>query len=111
MDLISFKNTLLQRKIQLESNLEELEKDAPLLKDVVFEAEGLSAAYHAETKSRIMVIKQSIQDMLKRINNSLEKVKKGTYGICDRCGHNINAERLLAIPVTILCINCVNLAS
>ncbi len=111
MDLIPFKNTLLQRKIQLESNLEELEKDNPIQEEVVFEAEGLSAAYHAETKNRIMVIKQNIVDMLKKINQSLEKVKKGTYGICDHCGRKINAERLLAIPVTIFCINCVNPAS
>lgn len=67
-----------------------------------------AAAYFTERNSRILVIKRHIEDMLKKINYSLERVKKGTYGICDNCGKNINMERLLALPVTIFCISCVS---
>jgi RNA polymerase-binding transcription factor DksA len=30
----------------------------------------------------------------------------GTYGVCERCGKAIAAERLEALPWAILCIDC-----
>jgi YteA family regulatory protein len=40
------------------------------------------------------------------IDEALEKMEKGTYGICDACGSEITAERLEAVPYTTLCIRC-----
>jgi DnaK suppressor protein len=37
---------------------------------------------------------------------ALEKIKDGTYGVCEECGKEIEAERLDAMPVTSLCIEC-----
>jgi DnaK suppressor protein len=44
--------------------------------------------------------------LLKKIDEILEKIENGTYGICDACGEEINIKRLEARPVTTLCIDC-----
>lgn len=44
--------------------------------------------------------------LYKKINKALEKIKDGSYGVCDSCGEAIGIERLKARPVTDLCINC-----
>lgn len=44
--------------------------------------------------------------LLKKIDEILEKIENGTYGICEACGEEINIKRLEARPVTTLCIDC-----
>jgi len=51
-------------------------------------------------------IEFSLEKMLKDINKALEKIQKGTYGICNYCHKPIPEERLLARPVSSACIEC-----
>ena len=44
--------------------------------------------------------------LLNKIDQTLEKIERGTYGQCERCGEEIGVERLLARPVASLCISC-----
>ena len=44
--------------------------------------------------------------LLKKIDQALEKIEGGTYGICEACGEEINIKRLKARPVTTMCIEC-----
>jgi DnaK suppressor protein len=44
--------------------------------------------------------------LLKKIDEALEKIENGTYGICDTCGQEIGIKRLEARPVTTMCIDC-----
>ncbi|WP_461832297.1 TraR/DksA family transcriptional regulator [Aquifex sp.] len=43
---------------------------------------------------------------LKEIDYALEKIEKGVYGICERCGEEIPEQRLCAIPWTRYCAKC-----
>ncbi|NPA33102.1 MAG: TraR/DksA family transcriptional regulator [Aquificae bacterium] len=43
---------------------------------------------------------------LKEIDYALEKINKGFYGICERCGEEIGEQRLCAIPWTRYCAKC-----
>jgi DnaK suppressor protein len=43
---------------------------------------------------------------LKKINFALEKMDKGTYGLCEECDCEIKFERLMARPVAEMCISC-----
>jgi len=45
-----------------------------------------------------------LEDLLNSINHALEKIKKGKYGICEKCGQKISEERLRAYPAATLCI-------
>ena len=43
---------------------------------------------------------------LKKIDEALEEIENGTYGICKECGDEIEIKRLLARPTANLCIFC-----
>lgn len=43
---------------------------------------------------------------LKKINKTLDRIEKGTFGLCDDCDDPIAFERLLARPTAELCISC-----
>jgi len=43
---------------------------------------------------------------LARIEHALQRIREGTYGICEECGQQIPAARLKALPFTTLCVQC-----
>lgn len=43
---------------------------------------------------------------LTRIESALERIERGQYGDCIRCGEPINDERLDFDPAVLLCIGC-----
>ncbi len=43
-------------------------------------------------------------EILKAIDDALERIQNGTYGICEVCGKEIEEERLKTVPWTTLCI-------
>jgi DnaK suppressor protein len=43
---------------------------------------------------------------LSRIENALERIREGHYGLCEGCGCNIPIARLNALPYATLCIKC-----
>ncbi len=46
------------------------------------------------------------RQLLKKIDEVLEKIDAGNYGMCDACGEEIDINRLVARHVTTLCIDC-----
>ena len=42
----------------------------------------------------------------RNIDDALERIEEGTYGVCDACGLEIAEERLSAMPFTRLCRDC-----
>jgi DnaK suppressor protein len=44
--------------------------------------------------------------LIRKLQEALERIDKGTFGICERCSGSISEKRLLARPVTTLCIEC-----
>lgn len=44
--------------------------------------------------------------LIRKIQEALERIEDGTYGICEECGEDISVARLKARPVTTLCIKC-----
>jgi DnaK suppressor protein len=43
---------------------------------------------------------------LSRIENALERMREGQYGVCEACACNIPLARLNALPYATLCIKC-----
>ena len=54
----------------------------------------------------VMSIAQGEAREINHIDNTLNKIEKGEYGVCECCGGNINEQRLIAIPFVSLCIKC-----
>jgi DnaK suppressor protein len=46
------------------------------------------------------------KEKLLAINEALEKLKEGTYGICEECGEKITPGRLKVMPLARSCVNC-----
>lgn len=46
------------------------------------------------------------QDILFKIDEALNRLALGTYGICDSCGREIEKARLKAVPYSRMCIAC-----
>jgi DnaK suppressor protein len=51
-------------------------------------------------------LKQTDAKILQAIEEALQRMEKGTYGVCRDCGEPIAAARLEAIPWTRVCITC-----
>lgn len=66
-------------------------------------AEDGSSIAEAE---RIVAVTEDLQIILQQVNEALERMDKGTYGDCLRCGRRIQAARLQAFPYVAHCIEC-----
>ena len=44
--------------------------------------------------------------LIRKIDNTLSKIKSNEYGYCDNCGIEIGLRRLEARPTASLCIDC-----
>lgn len=51
-------------------------------------------------------VEVNLEQQLKDVNAALEKIEKGTYGICGNCGKEIDIEHLRAYPATHTCTKC-----
>jgi len=58
------------------------------------------------TYSDNLSLERSLEKALRDINKSLERIERGTYGICKYCGKEIGEERLEARPVSGACVEC-----
>lgn len=50
--------------------------------------------------------KNKLNDTLYQIDESLENIRNGSYGICHNCKKEINEDRLELIPYLKSCIEC-----
>jgi DnaK suppressor protein len=51
-------------------------------------------------------IRDREEKLIEKIIEALEKLDVGTFGICEACGEEIPLKRLMARPMTTLCIEC-----
>ncbi len=58
------------------------------------------------TFSNNISLGKSLEDTLKDIESTLERIKKGTYGTCKYCKEPISMERLKIRPASSACIPC-----
>lgn len=54
----------------------------------------------------LLRLKEREQRLLKKIDEALDRMANGTFGVCESCGGEISIKRLKARPVTTLCIEC-----
>lgn len=61
----------------------------------------------AETDRNFMLrLRGREQRLLKKIDEAIDRIDSGSFGICDDCGNEIDIKRLEARPVTTMCIEC-----
>jgi DnaK suppressor protein len=101
--LLQIKMKLLQQRAMLLSEAEVALNELP--GQTIFPDLGDQAT--AETDRNFMLrLRGREQRLLKKIDQALERVEAGSFGICEDCGNEINLKRLEARPVTTMCIDC-----
>ncbi len=51
-------------------------------------------------------IRDRERKLVKKLSEALQRIDDGTFGICKVCGKDISEKRLMARPITTLCIGC-----
>ena len=64
------------------------------------------SAHSTAERSRVISVVRALRANLRWVDRALGKMDRGGYGLCERCGNPIPAERLEALPWAILCIAC-----
>jgi len=65
--------------------------------------EGATIAFERSQTSALLL---AATTHLADVDLALEQIANGTYGVCERCGQSISAERLQARPAARTCIRC-----
>lgn len=55
-------------------------------------------------RSKDLSILASLDDQLRELERALERLERGTYGLCEACGEAILPARMEALPATRFCL-------
>jgi len=105
MNLEAFQEALLQKKLELTEAgtvrpLQATMENNSRQGDMADQASGNNEVHIA------LKLRQTDAKILQAIEDALQRIEKGTYGICRDCGEPIAEARLRAIPWTRVCIAC-----
>ena len=57
-------------------------------------------------REKLLAVIRTMEDKIESLDYALKALDNGQYGTCERCGNEIGAERLKAIPGATLCVKC-----
>lgn len=107
-----FKKKLLEEKARLQEELKEVESGNLTESQSVISGENAYEDHFADSgtatfeRERDLSLERNVKDLLQRVEMALKSLEKGTFGICRRCGKEIDPARLKALPYADLCIDC-----
>jgi RNA polymerase-binding protein DksA len=107
-----FKKLLLQQKSNLEKQYRDLEEgnlhasQSDFSGEMPFEEEYAASGTTTFERERDLSLSENVKDILKRVDEALDRIENGNYGVCEMCGQSIPEERLRALPYANLCIEC-----
>lgn len=101
------RTVLLRQKKEVEEELKDISKDDPVTFDGLIESsEPGTASWMEDVHSKTLAARENLTGMLSKIQKALFRLNKGNYDKCEKCGKQIEAERLEAMPTATLCISC-----
>jgi len=103
--LEKFQNSLLDRRVQIEKNLTGTTLELDEMRELELNDEGDFASVSAETVVDSAILEQQRKE-LNEIELALDKIKYGTYGICEMCEEPIGIQRLEVKNFARFCITC-----
>ena len=106
--LAAIRDGLLEERAGLLEQVEDLDAEADVKnwRDAGFDddpADSGSASFERETAQSLS---NHARGLLTQIDEALRRMDAGTYGVCERCGAQIEPARLEAIPYATLCLEC-----
>ncbi len=104
-ELNDFQNKLLDRRVQIEKNLRGTALELEGMRELELNDEGDYAAASAETIVDSAILVQQRKE-LNEIELALDKIKVGTFGICEMCEESVGRRRLEVKNFARFCITC-----
>ncbi len=104
-ELEEFQNKLLDRRVQIDKNLRGTALELDAMRDLELNDEGDHAAASAGTIIDSAILVQQRKE-LNEIEFALDKIKLGTFGICEMCEEPIDKSRLDVKNFARFCIIC-----
>ena len=98
------KRLLLQEKAALLENIREKTGNQNKLQNDIGDA--IDSSVEEQDRELDLLLQDRDQARLKGIENALQRMESDDFGYCDECGENISKKRLMAVPLTSMCINC-----
>jgi RNA polymerase-binding transcription factor DksA len=98
-----FETILKNRKAELDQRLHRIETDL----DAPASADSEERAVEMEDDEVLESMGQAGLAELKAIDAALDRITKGTFGICVRCEEPISEARLKLVPHAALCERCI----
>ena len=112
IDTDRFRTMLVEERERVRNAIEYLHEETPgALEDETEEIIGSVDNHPAETATATLdrevdyTLEENSEQVLAQIDEALQRIEQGTYGICRRCGQPISEERLEAVPWATLCID------
>ena len=65
--------------------------------------EGATLAFERQHAAALL---EAAREQVTAVDDALRRLAEGRYGVCERCGQPIGAERLAARPAAVTCIRC-----
>ena len=113
--IAKFKKTLLENKVRILGDVEQLENSSLLSsqRDSAGDISGWSthmadAGTDAADRETTLELAASEQKILDKINHALERLDEGLYGVCELCNGEISEDRLEAIADSTVCMKCMD---
>jgi RNA polymerase-binding transcription factor DksA len=68
--------------------------------------EAMEVVQESVTRRVHAVSRQVLMARLRALQQAEERIRQGTYGLCEMCGDSIPARRLEAVPEARICVPC-----
>ncbi len=68
--------------------------------------DAIDSSVEEQDRELDLLLQDREQSRLKGIENALQRMESDDFGYCGECGENNSKKRLLAVPLTRMCINC-----
>ncbi len=94
----------------LEDEREELIKDILKTKNVTNRehdiGDEIDNSVEDQARELVLLLQDRERDKLELINDALQRMDEGEYGICEECDEQIPIKRLTVLPFARLCVGC-----
>lgn len=105
-ELQELEKLLLEERDKIIAHLKKLSASQEIMDSNPNAGDSADVANLEVTQNNLTKIGSREMNLVKKIDESLQKIKDGTYGLCEECGEPIPYKRLLVRPVATLCIEC-----
>lgn len=106
INLEEIKEKLIKEREEIKLFLETVvEKEKEITKEYVSTPDEMADKYELQQETHFQ--EEILRERLKKIEKALAKIEKENYGLCEKCGKEIEEIRLKIDPAVEFCRKCV----